>query len=85
MTTTVQRVGGAILLAQQQWNPKTAKESLEVVMARAAIEAMRPQLEALKSHIIGSTGALPGSDSEEMVQMVDAMLNGGDLPDWMAE
>jgi hypothetical protein len=36
----VKKVGAAILLAQSQWNPKTATEALERVMARAAIEAI---------------------------------------------
>lgn len=40
MTTMMQNVGAAILLAQAGWNPKTASEPLERVMAQAALEAM---------------------------------------------
>lgn len=78
----MQRVGAAILLAETQWTPKSTV-SKEAAMATAAIEALRPQLEALRDHIVGVTGAMPGSDSEEMAQMVDAMLSGGDMPEWM--
>ena len=43
-------------------------------LSRAAIEAIRPELEMARDHIIGSTGARPGSDSEGVVQTINRLL-----------
>jgi hypothetical protein len=37
-------------------------------------EALRPVLEQVRDHIVGSTGALPGSDSAEQVEIINSIL-----------
>jgi hypothetical protein len=77
----LQRVGAAILLAQSQWNPKTAKEPLERVIARAAFEAMREPTEAMLdsggdtgSPSYGEQPGHPGMPSEVWDAMIRAAL-----------
>lgn len=48
--------------------------------ARAAIEAMRPEIELARDHIVGTTGARPGSDSEDVVNQLNAILNETQAP-----
>jgi hypothetical protein len=43
--------------------------------ARAAIAGLRPEIEAARDHIIGSTGARPGSDSAEVVATLQSVLD----------
>lgn len=48
--------------------------------ASATIEVMRPILEGARDHIIGSTGALPGSDSAEQVNIINSILDNTPMP-----
>jgi len=75
------RVAAAILATEASWNPRVSKGAKERVMADAAIDALRPALEAARDHIVGVTGARPGSDSEAVVKLIDAILTDGDIPE----
>ncbi len=79
-TEMTKRVGGAILLAEMEWTPKSPL-SKEETMARAAIEAMREPTEAMKA--VGedaSASAImrPGQVSPPIAawdSMIDAALS----------
>lgn len=67
----VSRVGGAILLAEVQWNPKTAKVSKERAMGLAAIEALRAPTLAMQQ----AGYAVTVDDEVEVWEaMIDAAL-----------
>lgn len=70
----VSRVGGAILLAEVQWNPKTATVSKERAMGLAAIEAMREPTEAMMK-ALRFYGMLDGDPEEAWEKAILAVLD----------
>ena len=78
MNEMVQKVGGAILLADMEWAPKSP-QSREETLARAAIEAMREPTEAMIAEVSGGAhfrGGLAASMHRSSWQaMIDAALS----------
>lgn len=71
MSEMLTRVGGAILLAESQWTPKSGV-SKERAMALAAIEAMREPTETMRD---AGTSAHSSADTADAVHCYAAMID----------